>query len=49
MSRDREGESPGLVRVLVADLEPCFLAIRMMEVKGRVQKHKIRYVSNFGF
>lgn len=49
MSGDREGESPGLVRVRMADLELCLLVICMMEIKGRFQKHKIRDVRNFGF
>lgn len=44
MSGHREGESPGLVKVRMADLEHCLLVICMLELE--IQGWDVR---NFGF
>lgn len=49
MSGDREGESPGLVEVQMADLEHCFLGRLLLEIEGLFQKHKIRMLETLAF
>lgn len=49
MSGHREGESPGLVKVRMADLEHCLLVICMLELEGLFQKYKVGMLETLAF